>query len=218
MMETAMLVASILAALLFFWLWKRTRSVWLAYAHLSMLTFTGFILSLQSYCAWSGNALGMCTWLVSKILGYGVPIAVVLAFVVRWLILPLMYKKRFADLGFTHKLLKLVPGARLWIVDTAKPYAFALKKDVFITVGMFDILTMKEQEAVLLHELGHVRQKTSLRKFTTAIMRLVSPISAFYTHKVLNSEEKDADAYAARMQKTNKHVLSARAKLQVYKV
>jgi Zn-dependent protease with chaperone function len=98
-------------------------------------------------------------------------------------------------------------------VDTAKPYAFALKKDVFITVGMFDILTKKEQEAVLLHELGHVRQKTSLRKFTAAVMRLVSPVSAFYTHKVLNAEERDADAFAASIQGTTRYVLSARAKL-----
>ena len=102
------------------------------------------------------------------------------------------------------------------IINTAKPVAFslsALKKKIFISMGMMELLNKKELEAVVLHELGHIKHKSSTVKFWTLYAKYLSPFAAF-SHTSLDQEELDADAVAIQFQQTNKFVRSAKQKLQ----
>ena len=88
---------------------------------------------------------------------------------------------------------------------------------VFLSVGLFDILKWKEVQAVILHELAHIKQKSSSLKLSTFMLRVFSPLSVLlkFQHKNTEEEEK-ADLLAIRMQKTDKHIRSARRKLVEY--
>lgn len=108
----------------------------------------------------------------------------------------------------------------LHLFDTAKPMAFCisiLKPRIYLSVGLAELLTKKEIEAVLLHELGHVKQRSSWLKFSTYLHRLASPFTVFTDFaSVFAKEELDADKFAARKQKTSKYLRSAKRKLKEY--
>jgi len=109
---------------------------------------------------------------------------------------------------------------RLFSIDTAEPRAFSLshiKPSIYFTVGLTELLTKKEVEAVLLHELGHIKQRSSLMTFTNSVIRFISPIANFNLfHNELDQEEKNADAIAYAVQKTDKYIISAKEKISVY--
>ncbi|MBI5389659.1 M48 family metalloprotease [Candidatus Woesearchaeota archaeon] len=108
----------------------------------------------------------------------------------------------------------------VYLLDKAEPYAFSISHihpSIFLTMGIVELLKPKELDAVLLHELAHIQQKSSPLKFTNTLFRLFTPISNFnILYSELNEEEKDADAVAVRMQNTERHLLSAKQKVSEY--
>lgn len=103
-----------------------------------------------------------------------------------------------------------------YVLDTGTPVAFSfagLKPAIFVSVGLFDVLTRKELESVLLHELMHVKSGSSPFR-STFMARLFSPVALFASH--LSSKEEKADAYAKERQRTARHINSAKAKLDQY--
>ncbi len=110
------------------------------------------------------------------------------------------------------------PG--IYLVDSAKPIAFSfsnISPVIFISAGMLDLLERKEAEAVLLHELMHVKSGTSLLKFSAFFLKLFSPLSMFasFRHE-LNGEELKADRFAVLRQGTFRHLSSAKGKVNSY--
>lgn len=109
---------------------------------------------------------------------------------------------------------------RLYVIDKAVPTAFSIshiKPSIFLTVVLLELLNSEESGAVLLHELGHLKQKSSLLKFTNSLFRLFSPLSNFNVlHQELNQEERDADKVAIEIQKTDKYLISAKQKIADY--
>jgi len=105
----------------------------------------------------------------------------------------------------------------IYLLDMAKPIAFStcnFKHRIFISVGILDLLTRKETEAVLLHELAHINNKSSLLKSSTFVLRLFSPLSSFSTfHNELSREEIKADKFAIKSQGTNRHLKTAKRKI-----
>jgi Zn-dependent protease with chaperone function len=105
----------------------------------------------------------------------------------------------------------------VYIVDDAKPFAFSyIKSSIFISLGLIELLSKKELESVILHEIYHVKNSSSLFKFSTFFIRL-SPLATFTSFiEDLNKEEKDADSFAAKFQKTSRYLNNAKLKINRY--
>jgi Zn-dependent protease with chaperone function len=203
------------------------KRVFLIYAHISLL-----LVPLAFFAYSSGCALPVydCT---TKTLLYSLPFilggVITTAGVVGYFALPGLYRRRFGAKPLQDKkLARLVAkmarkyGVQvpsLWLLDTASPMAFSVssyRPAIFISLGMFDILSSKELEAVVLHELGHLQHRSPLMKFSTQLARVVSPVALFMTHGNLDHEEQVADAFAVRQQGTSRYVTSARAKIESF--
>ncbi len=109
---------------------------------------------------------------------------------------------------------------KVCLVDSAKPVAFSfsnIRPVIFISVGMLELLNAREIEAVLLHELLHIRNGTSLFRFSAFFMRLFSPLSMFASFKQeFDCEEFDADRFACKRQGTVQHIRSAKRKIGTF--
>ena len=108
----------------------------------------------------------------------------------------------------------------LFIIDKAEPAAFSssqISPTIFLTVGMIELLNRKELQAVLLHELGHLRQKTSFLKFSNNLFRSLTFVSPLLVlHDELNQEERDADEVAISLQGTPLYLRAAKEKVKEY--
>ena len=102
-------------------------------------------------------------------------------------------------------------------MDKAKPIACSFKSfrsAIFVSVGMLDILSKKEIQAVLLHELAHIKQRSSVLKFSSFLMNVLSPLSLLARfHHDTSKEEREADKFAIRVQRTSKYINSAKKKI-----
>ena len=121
-----------------------------------------------------------------------------------------------------HSEMLAVEQPRLYVLNTAATVAFSfsfLKSKIFLSAGLFDILGRKEIEAIILHELAHIRNKSSFFKLSAHIARLLSPFAAlanFMGGNSVNEEEASADCYAATAQGTYRHLDSAKSKMAAY--
>jgi Zn-dependent protease with chaperone function len=108
----------------------------------------------------------------------------------------------------------------VFIIDKAEPLAFSLshiRPSLFVTVGLFDLLQKKEVDAVLLHELGHIKHRASFLKFTNSLLRFFFPIANFNVfHNELDEEEQHADQIAVTMQGTVRYLTAAKQKMNAY--
>ncbi len=108
----------------------------------------------------------------------------------------------------------------LYIVDSASPSAFSFSgknSAIFVSVGMLDILGKNELDAVLLHELAHIRAGSSTFKLSIAVLRAFSPFSRINSfNRELSCDEDAADLFAAGMQGTARFLRSAKKKLDAY--
>ncbi len=109
---------------------------------------------------------------------------------------------------------------KLYLLKSAKPVAFSssfLGNSIFLSVGMADILTKKEIEAVLLHELAHIKNSSSKLKFSASFIELLSPASHIASFRnEMSKEEKEADNFAVKSQKTSRFLNSVKSKLIEY--
>lgn len=109
---------------------------------------------------------------------------------------------------------------KLYFVDSEKPFAFSLyyrRPAVFISIGLSGLLSRKEGEAVVLHELYHLKSRASVYKWSAQLVHALSPFSklaCFY--KDLGGEEKQADRFAIRMQRTAKFLRNAKRKVRLF--
>lgn len=111
-----------------------------------------------------------------------------------------------------------IKAPRIFLANEARPFAyslFAFYPSILISVGMFDIFYRKEIEAVLLHELYHLRSRAPIFKFSTVFAKFISPIArVFGFFDELSLEEKRADEFAVKMQGTDKFLESAKRKAE----
>lgn len=217
--------SSVLLSLLFFGLWRKSHKFPLLYTHLFFLLFPFLFTSFQIQCSMGLiSALSdFCSMAWTKVAFLFAPVAIVFAFILGYVFLSRFYtaflpvvkiKKHKIHL-FARKL--KIPKPSLYLLDSVKPLAFTLFNSVFISVGMFELLSKKEQEAVLLHELGHIKNRSSVKKFSLKFFSCVSPVTYFFnSNSVLASEEKRADCFAVKTQGTNRYLVSTKKKLREY--
>ncbi len=201
-------------------LWKKYSRPWMLYAHLLFVLSPLFYFALSVNCSLGvvQGLLSWCTALFAKFVLYVVPPLMAVSFIGGYIMIPRLYRmlSRPLRLSVFVELCRLTGiRAELFLIDRAKPVAFTLGRKVFISVGMFDLLSRKELEAVLLHELHHVKARSSWGKFSANFVRVFSPI-AWFSASSVEKEEKSADAFASRVQKTGRFVGSAKRKVSVF--
>lgn len=150
-----------------------------------------------------------------------------LVFILTFLVLPKLYKfvtnAREIKEGWMKEFItkqskKLgIKKPQLYLTDNAKPIAAScsnMKAEVFISVGLLELLNRKEIKAILLHELGHIKYRSSLLKLSTFMLRIISPLARFTLSQYDPIyEEKKADEIVERVQKTRKYLESAKGKI-----
>lgn len=217
---TAFLVAlSFVSAIATFIAWKKYNYTVLLYAHLLFVISPLFVSSIKLNCSMGfiNSFLSLCTMVLAKLMMYVLPPVLIATFVTGAIFMPRLYKrnaKLHKSLSFKKLCKKVRIPAQLFVVDNAKPVAFTLSKNVFVSVGMFESLSKKELEAVLLHELAHVKDNSAWTKFSMNFVRLFSPVAWFSNNNCVKREELRADAFAVKMQGTNKFLLSAKKKVK----
>jgi Zn-dependent protease with chaperone function len=206
-------VAAILA-------WKKYSKPWMLYAHLLFILSPLFYFALSINCSLSlvQGLMSWCTAILAKFVIYILPPLMAAIFIAGYVLLPKLYaliSKPFKSQMFER--LRRATGikAELYLIDRAKPLAFTLGNKIFVSVGMCELLSRGELEAVLLHELYHVNSRASWNKFSAGFVRLFSPI-AWFSASSVEREEKAADAFAVKTQRTGKFLISAKNKVRVF--
>lgn len=129
------------------------------------------------------------------------------------------YLDRFAK---RHAEALAIRQPKLYALNVATPVAFSfslLTPRIFLSAGLFDILGKKEVEAIVLHELAHIKSRASLFRMSAHVARMLSPLSAlanFLGNSTVSQEEDAADAYAVQVQGTALHIESAKARIIAY--
>lgn len=158
-----------------------------------------------------------------------VPISGIITAILSFVLLPFIYrwsdKSHLIQNSFISKFVEKnskilkIKEPEVYSVNDIKPVAYSitsLKPSIFISAGLTELITKKELEAVLLHELHHHKCKTYFWKFSGNILRLFTPAAAFTGSLSLEKEENEADNYAISMQKTSKYLISAKAKIEKF--
>ena len=194
----------------------------------SVFLVTGFLLSLTGYFLirnsisklrfyWFANILALTN---APILYFSMSCSMSLFLkiyfgyaVVAFLILvavPVGYKHYLKKVyGFERdmELEKLVGMEKVFVLNTSLPKAFTLGRDVFVSIGMIDLLEENELKAVLAHEKFHVMENKT--PFLNRLKYLTFlPISQ-------NKIEIMADEYAERMA-GKEALISAKRKIEEF--
>ena len=151
-----LVVVSLLLGISALLAWKKYNKPALLYAHLFFVMTPLFYFALSINCSLGlvNGLLSWCTALFAKFVIYIVPPAMALSFVAGYVLIPYVYRRLAKPLSFkAFKQLCALTGikAELFLIDKAKPVAFTAGRKIFISVGMFELLSRKELEAVLLH-------------------------------------------------------------------
>lgn len=111
---------------------------------------------------------------------------------------------------------------KIYVLNTAAPVAFSfsfLGSKIFLSAGLFDILSRKEIEAIMLHELAHIRNSASVMRLSGHVARLLSPfarLANFLGGSSIDADEDAADSFAAQVQGSARHLDLAKAKIRKF--
>ena len=86
----------------------------------------------------------------------------------------------------------------------------------FQSGALFDSMTVYDNVAFPLRELGHLKSGSSSLKFSALLLKLATPLAASAFHQALDAEERRADDFAAKAQGTRKYLESARRKVDAF--
>lgn len=197
--------------------------VGLIYGHLILLFFPVVLFTTEFAC---GAMCMSCQNDTMTLISYSLPSALVLGTIAGFAVIPAFYtfsnRRQIRNkeiIAFVRKYSSFlnIRMPKIYIVDKAKPIAFSFKSfrsAIFVSVGMLDILSKKEIQAVLLHELAHIKQRSSVLKFSSFLMNLLSPLSLLARfHHDTGKEEREADKFAIKLQRTSKYINSAKKKI-----
>ncbi len=201
--------------------------VGLIYGHLIFAFFPFVILTTDAAC---GIACMPCANSLARLVALAFPTTLLFSTAAAFFVIPgfYMFFSRKSETENTHiirfvrshsrKLRAKMP--KIYIIDNAKPVAFSFrsfKPMMFLSAGLVDLLNKKELEAVILHELGHLKRKASVLTMSFSLFRVFSPFSLLARfHHDSDEEELYADKLAVRLQKTGRHLKSAKIKIDEF--
>lgn len=189
------------------------------YAHLSLLIFPIIFFALTMHCGADCN-----TPLTNMVL-YSLPLTVASATFAGFVAIPLFLSRTGQEMnrGHAYRFVKRqskrmgIKAPKIFFTGMNRAVAFSFRSvfsAIFVSKSLLSVLNRKELEAVLLHELAHISSKSSLFKVSAFLMNF-SPLSIFNSFGGdLTLEEKRADGFVVRTQKTKKHLLSAKKKIE----
>jgi Zn-dependent protease with chaperone function len=215
-------------ASLLFLIWKKgsfEKKIPLIYLHLFALIFPFLFYMFATGCEFLFRSCSTTRSLLTIIM-----IVVLTTIIATSIIAPILFfvkyvrKSNRLSRGLLHEmaarksLLLGIKKPHVYLLNDAEPTAFAFskfKKSIFISAGLADLLSKKELEAVVIHELAHIRNDSSMVKFSTFMLKALSPFATFMTfHDELNHEERKADALAVKVQGTRRYLKSAKMKIE----
>ena len=218
-------VLSLTLSSIFYLLFRRTenskRKIHFLAAHIILLFFPFVFSAVFWRCM---IPIFNCSPKLLMVFG---PIVCTIAIALGFMLLPYIYrlsnenrltKNVFIKNFIAEQSRKLgINEPEVYSVNEIKPVAYSitnLKPAIFISVGLSELLTRKEMESVLLHELHHHKSKASLWKFSGNALKLFTPLATFTcVCEPMKQEEIDADDYAISIQGTSKHIDSAKRKI-----
>ncbi len=200
----------------------RKKTAWIYVLFFSILfPLVYFVLSVRCAGALACNADSVLKALLTAVLasiGLGYLVS---PFLYRW-----MLKAKppadgqLVELVAEQALALGIRPPRLFLLDDQKPIAFStagLMPAIFVSIGLTELLTRKEQEAVLLHELSHLKNSNQLFKFSSVLVKKLVPLSSFNEIDAdLEHEERKADAFAAETQGTARFIRAAKRKADAF--
>lgn len=184
--------------------------------------FYAFFRGCQSYFRTCSQANAIAT-----MLGLTAFISMIIAAAVA----PLVFVKRQAGRGTAlkgsywnrfvakHAEALSIRQPRIFVLNTASPVAFSfsfLSSRIFLSAGLFDILSKREIEAILLHELAHIKSSASVMRLSGHVARLLSPfarLANFLGGNSVADEEDAADSFAVETQGSARHLELAKKKI-----
>ncbi|MBI5225276.1 M48 family metalloprotease [Candidatus Micrarchaeota archaeon] len=194
----------------------------LIYAHLSLISFPAVLLASTLTCASIGAE---CPVTIARAGLLLFPISILMSMAIGWLMLPRFYRfgtfksNKFSEfIGKEAKQLgiKMPP---IYVLDSQKVMAYSiggLTPAIFMSLGMQELLSKKEIEAVLLHELNHLANGSAHIKISLAILNRFSPLARAIPIAYSHYEEKRADDFAKSRQLTKKFLEGARRKAEIF--
>ena len=197
------------------------RKSLLMFLNLLAVAFPLVLLAFSLGC--SEFQLG-CAITISQTLLLAFPASLVLAFAFYYLLIPTLRTLNCAPIDYANPLAAFVaaeaanlgiPTPRLMVLQVHEPVAYSMTAvfpTIVVSVGVLELLTRKEQEAVALHELYHLSRKSPSFKVWSLLYGLFLPFSRPSFFNDLSKDELAADGYAGRVQGTGRFVASAKAK------
>lgn len=224
-LNLGVLLLSLILSLAFYFMFYRSEQIRLKIHFLILHVFFIFFPFVYTALMWKCvMPTIMCT---PKMMIFLIAIGAVFSILLSYFILPYVYdwsiNKNMIKKGYykdfvsrTSKSIK-VKEPKIYLINDIKPYAYSitnLNPSIFVSVGLFELLTKKETEAVLLHELYHHKSRTYFWKFSINMLRMFTPLATFISDaEPTEKEERMADMFAEEMQKTNKYLSSAKKKI-----
>ncbi len=199
----------------------------LIYSHIITLFFPFTLLTASTGC---GLLCISCYSNILQVFVLALPPTILISTIAGFIVIPAFFistnRSNEIRSGKIHSFVKSsskklgIKQPKTYLIDKQDPIAFSFRKfksAIFLSVGLFDILRWKEVQSVILHELGHIKQRSSALKLSTFILRIFSPLSILLRFHHNNSlEEKKADKIAINIQGTDRHLKSARRKISEY--
>ncbi|MEK6951119.1 MAG: M48 family metalloprotease [Nanoarchaeota archaeon] len=230
------LIISLLLSFFFYILFRKTDKIKVKvtylYSHIFLLFFPFLFSAFLAKCT---SAAYSCVFQCStplylcspELLIYLVTAGIGATFLLSFLLLPYLYtwssKSKEIKEGVLYNLVHhhssslVIAAPRLYAVNDLKPVAYSItnvRPAIFISVGLCELLSRQELEAVLLHELYHIKNKTSFWRFSTHVLKIFSPLSTFISlHSSISKEEREADAFAVQEQGTEQYLRSTKEKI-----
>lgn len=197
--------------------------LFLIYSHLVFLFFPLVLFTTNFAC---GALCMSCYNKTLNLIFYALPSTLMLSTIAGFVIIPSFYllsnkRREIKDKGIRrfiakHSCMLKIRTPNVYAINRAKPVAFSFrsyKSAIFLSIGLLDIMKKKEVEAIILHELAHIKQKASALKLSAYLMKF-SPLSTMARfHHDSTEEEAMADRLAVRMQGTKRHLKSAKRKM-----
>ncbi len=223
------LIIAFILSVIFYFLFKRAETLkkkisYLA-MHIVLIVFPFVFSAFYWKCVMSimhCGPMAFILFIISASIISGVLGFMFIPFLFRW-----SNKDHIIDRGYIKNFIKRqskklkIQEPTIHFTNELKPMAYSitnLKPSIFITTGLSEMLSKKEMESVLLHELYHHKTKAYFWKFSINMLKIFTPLSTFInTSQSMEKEELEADNFAVLVQKTDKYLNSAKRKIETNK-
>lgn len=219
--------------------WKNHHDVRYAYSHIFFLFLPIILFGATLPCSMDfySGIFTLCTVALTKAIILITPFLAALFIGFCFVITPELHvrhiKAKRVTHGRTYSLIRAraatlgIRTPRVFVESSSYPLAFSFshfQSALLLSQGLIDSLTRKELEAVILHELGHLKHRSSFSKISSLALQFISPVARFngissHTPPALEFttiDEARADAVAWHVQRSKRFIESARKKVQFF--